>query len=176
MLNIKNPEELAKLASYINHFNTQYDLLIKRYEHLKEIDEPLEDNLDIGTYFDIVIVQLRAIFIENPKYSNNYTLQNIMKKIGKEEYAQELDDILSEEFLPEVAGLTIRDAIKFLADKFICHYDSSEGENSSNYGVALTIESRLRNPHSEVNLYTIMSRITTIVEKGINEVVNELSK
>ncbi|RKM55412.1 hypothetical protein D6855_15865 [Butyrivibrio sp. CB08] len=158
-----------ELQPYLKHFKIQYDLLRKRYERLKEIDNPLDDNLDIGTYFDMVIVQLRAIFIESPSLKNNYTLQNVMRKIGKDDYADALDDILSREFIPDVSDMTIRTAIKLLADKFICHYDVSEGINSDNWGEAAYIESFLRNPYVTVNLQTIMAEITEIVDKGLQE-------
>lgn len=169
----KEKEIHMKTLKYIKHFEIQYNMLLNRFDRFLKIDEPFNDNIDIGTYFDIIIVQLRAIFIESPKLKNNYTVQNLMIKIGKPELANRLDDIF-DKCVIEDSTWTVRETIKFLADKFICHYDDSEGENETNWSEALYLESFLRNPYNVVNLKTIMQEITSIVSQGLEEYKNEL--
>lgn len=57
-------KEVAEIGEYIYHFNVHYNILLRRYQRFIEIDEPLNDDIDIFTYFDMVIVQLRALCIE----------------------------------------------------------------------------------------------------------------
>lgn len=72
---------MAALGEYIHHFNVHYNILLRRYQRFVEIDEPLNNDIDISTYFDMIIVQLRAMCIESPKLKNNYTAQILLRKI-----------------------------------------------------------------------------------------------
>ena len=74
-MNIENSkiEEVAVLGEYIHHFNVHYNILLRWYQRFVEIDEPLNNDIAISTYFDMIIVQLRAMCIESPKSKNNYT-------------------------------------------------------------------------------------------------------
>ena len=62
----------------------------------------------------------------------------------------------SDEFLPGEIGFDIKKALKLLADKFICHYDSIDKEELALVGI---IEAQLKNPYSDHNLAYIMNTV-----------------
>ena len=57
--------------AYIDHFNMHYKLLLRRYKQYTEIDDIHNLDIDVITYLDIIIVQLRAMCIESPKLKKN---------------------------------------------------------------------------------------------------------
>lgn len=160
-------DELTELVEYINHFNTHYDLLIRRYEYFKTIDD-VDTTLEISTYFDMIVVQLRALCIESPRLKKNYTAQILLKKVGNEAAAATIDDMLAMPFIEGFGDLTIRNALKTLADGFICHYDNFDGENKEGWAIAAIIEKQLRNPFVTPNLTTIMNTLIECVGEGIS--------
>lgn len=114
-INKQAEEDLILLCEFIKHFNTHYTLLLQRYVRFKAIDEVSNTDIDISTYFDMIIVQLRAMCIESPNLKNNYTAQILLRKVGECQLADKLDSMLGEPFLEDVMDLTIRNAIKTLA-------------------------------------------------------------
>lgn len=95
--------------------------MLRRYKHFFEINKIPKAGLDIITYFDMIVVQIRALCIENPKQKKNYTAQILFRKIGEYDLANRIDSMLDTEFLVDCEGFPIRKAIKLLADGFICH-------------------------------------------------------
>ncbi len=61
------------LIIYVKHFNMYYSLLLERYRRFKEINSNDNTDIDVITYLDMIVVQIRAICIENPIYKNYYT-------------------------------------------------------------------------------------------------------
>ena len=118
-------DNLTALAEYIDHFNVHYRLLLRRYKRFQEIDDIYNTDIDVITYLDMIVVQLRAMCIESPHLKSNYTAQILLRKLGESELADRLDKMLEEPFI-EVTDFTIRKALKTLADCFICHYDRSK--------------------------------------------------
>lgn len=167
-LNIENSkiEEVAALGEYIHHFNVYYNILLRRYQRFVEVDEPLNNDIDISTYFDMIIVQLRAMCIESPKLKNNYTAQILLRKIGEHELADRIDTMLDQPFIAG-SDMTVRKAIKILADGFICHYDNFDGPASETWGMALVIEKRLRNPYDKINIKYIMEVLMECIGEGL---------
>lgn len=167
-LNIENSkiEEVAALGEYIHHFNVYYNILLRRYQRFVEVDEPLNNDIDISTYFDMIIVQLRAMCIESPKLKNNYTAQILLRKIGEHELADRIDTMLDQPFIAG-SDMTVRKAIKILADGFICHYDNFDGPAAETWGMALVIEKRLRNPYDKINLKYIMEVLMECIGEGL---------
>ena len=70
---------------------------------------------------------------------------------------------------PFIAGsdMTVRKAIKILADGFICHYDNFDGPAAETWGMALVIEKRLRNPYDKINLKYIMEVLMECIGEGL---------
>jgi hypothetical protein len=93
------------------------DLLIRRVKKLEQIKS---GTVDYWTYYDIILVQIRALFIESPRLKSNYTVQNYLIKIGENKLAEEINEYFDTELSP---GITLREAIKVSVDKFIAHYD-----------------------------------------------------
>lgn len=164
----KNTDELMELAEYIRHFNIHYALLLRRYARFKEIDDIHNTDIDVITYLDMIIVQLRAMCIENDRLKKNYTAQILLRKVGEPELSQKLDEMLDEEFLSSGTGFTIRKALKTLADGFICHYDNFDGIDKDGWAMAEIIEKQLRNPYDDRNLDHIMKVIIDCVGEGLS--------
>lgn len=159
-------EEPMSLAEFIIHFNVHYRLLLKRYARFKEIDNLFNTDIDVITYLDMIVVQLRAICIENSRLTKNYTAQILLRKIGENKLANRIDAMLDEAFIPE-SNFNIRKAIKTLADGFICHYDNFDGIKADGWYWAETIEKRLRNPYDKPNLDYIIKTIVDCLGDGL---------
>lgn len=162
-----NTDELIALGEFIKHFNIHYKLLLRRYARFREINDVYNNDIDVITYLDMIVVQLRAMCIESPNLKKNYTAQILLRKLGEEVLAEKLDTMLNKEFIPGATNLTIRKALKILADGFICHYDNFDGLNNETWGISAIIESRLRNPYDSHNLDYIMKTVIDCVGEGL---------
>ena len=110
--------EILELFEYIEHFNIHFRLLLRRYKRFKEIYSISNaTNIDVITYIDMIIVQLRAMCIENERYKNNYTAQILLRKIGEDALANNIDKMLSEEFYDGSIQVSIKTALKIVADE-----------------------------------------------------------
>lgn len=118
-----------------------------------------EQQFEYLTIFDSVITQLRAMLLEKGK--KNYTFQNYFNEVGKPEVAQKIDEYLDSPFDPQNSR-SIRTALKFISDKFICHFDEIE---PIDLGTANYIMSALSNPYSDTNLKEILRELTKIIGK-----------
>lgn len=160
-------QEIMDYIQFVVHFNVHYKLLVERYKHLVAIDRP-GMNLDISTYQDMIVVQIRAMFIESANLQNNYTGQNLLRILGEPELAEKIDTFLDSPFNEIYADLSIRKALKTMADKFICHNDNFDGNKVDFWGLQQSIESQLRNPYIKPNLFSIMDTLISIVGQGLN--------
>lgn len=141
-----NAAESELPFEYIKYFDIHYSLLLRRYERFREINKIQNHDIDVITYFDMIVVQLRAMCIENDRLKKNYTAQILLRKLNKPKLADELDAMLNEEFMDGFTDFTIRNALKFLADGFICHYDNIDKTEKNGLGLAIIIEKQLKNP------------------------------
>lgn len=160
--------ESIQLPIYCRNFDVHYALLLRRYERFKEINVLGNFDIDIITYFDMIVVQLRALCIESNIYKNNYTAQILLRKLGYSDLAKRIDHMLGESFFEEVSPpMTIRDALKLLADKFICHYDNYDAPEQGNQYCSIMIEQQLKSPYMSRNLDYIMNTIISCIGEGI---------
>ena len=162
----RNADELMSLAEFIKHFNVHYRLLLKRYARFKEINDVFNTDIDVITYLDMIVVQLRAMCIESPSLKKNYTAQILLRKVGEDKLADKIDSMLEEPFIPE-SDFTIRKALKTLADGFICHYDNFDGVNADGWAFAEIIEKQLRNPYNKPNLDYVMKILIDCLGEGL---------
>lgn len=169
-------KEFLELEDFIRHFEIHWRLFLKRYIRYKELEaSATEDNFDYSTYFDMLIVQVRAMCIESANLKNNYTIQNLMRKIAKDELAKCIDDELEKPLLEILIDkntgnpMTLKRAIKILADGFICHYDNFDGGKDIERGLAIAIESNLKNPFNDVNLHSLVKVLIECINKGFFE-------
>lgn len=163
---LKNTDELMDCMEYIKHFNIHYKLLIRRYNRFKEINDIHNMDIDVITYLDIIVVQLRAICIESPQLKKNYTIQNLLRKIGKDNLATQIDQMLEEPFI-DGTDFSIKKAIKTLADGFICHYDNFDSPQDDGWVFAEIIEKELRNPYAVHNLDYIIQKLIDCIGEGL---------
>ncbi len=109
-----NKNEFEKFQE---EFQKNLVLLVKRITKFDSIEKYSEDYY---VYFDMILVQIRAMFIENPRYKNNYTGQVYLRKLGMDKEVDIINSFLEEKIY---ADLTIKEAIRTIVDKFIVHYD-----------------------------------------------------
>jgi hypothetical protein len=69
--------------------------LLRRYRQFREINRIDNKDIDVITFFDMIIVQLRAMCIENERYKSNYTTQILLRKIGEGTLANKIDNMLN---------------------------------------------------------------------------------
>ena len=79
-----------EFVSYIDYFNMHYKLLLRRYERFRKVDNINNTDIDVITYLDMIIVQLRALCIESPNLRKNYTAQNLLRLMKREDLAQKI--------------------------------------------------------------------------------------
>lgn len=162
----QNSDDLMELAEFIRHFNIHYALLLRRYKRFCEINNSPNMDIDVITYLDMLVVQLRAMCIESPRLKKNYTASVLLRKVGEEALADKLEKMLDEPFIQET-DFTIRKAIKTLADGFICHYDNFDGADSDTWALAAIIEKQLRSPYDKCNLDYIINTLNCCIGEGL---------
>lgn len=109
--------------------------------------------------FDAFLVVFRALFLERGQ--RQYTIQNFYRAKGDNEKADKIDAYLD---LPAFTwkNVSIRDMLKFIADKFICHVDPISTED---LGTANFYMTHLANPYDKNNLETIMTDLNRIINE-----------
>ena len=159
------PEEINQTNSEVlDNFLMHYNLLLRRYARFKEINQAQNTDISVLTFLDIIVVQLRAMCIESKNIEEkNYTAQRLLRMEGRDDLAQEIEKMLEEPFA-EIIGMTTRDALKYFADKYICHYDAFCRRDIN---LARIIEQNLRNPYGMINLAHIMYIVTRCINEGL---------
>ena len=155
-------EEKTFMSLYQRPFAEQVafnlEQLNYRYARLSEIDTTRKENQkEYLMLFDSFLALFRALFLE--KGAKQYSVQNYYRAKGEGDKAQKIDDFLdSKIFL--WSDKSIREVLKFIADKFICHVDPISNED---LGLANYYMSHLGNPYVENNLQSIMNTIFQIM-------------
>ena len=107
--------------------------LVDRSARLCEFDE---DPLSWITYFELIVVQLRAIACETQSATSkkNFTVQGILTRLGENELREQFNQFMNITIGRDRLGrqYSYRDAVKTLADKFICHYDNYDETEDDN--------------------------------------------
>ncbi|MBO7529583.1 MAG: hypothetical protein J6T37_06885 [Bacteroidales bacterium] len=132
-----------------------------RFARLSEIDTTKKENQkEYLMLFDSFLALFRALFLE--KGTKQYTIQNYYRGKGQPEVSKEIDDYLDDKIF-SWSDKTIREVLKFIADKFVCHIDPISIDD---LGCANFYMSHLGNPYVKNNLNEIMDKISRIVNKG----------
>ena len=154
----KSMTEEFQFSLFSTQFAFNIDLLNCKLSHLERLNSmEKQQQFEYLTIFDSVVTQIRAMLLERGK--KNYTFQNYFKEIGKPEIAERIDNLLDEPFDPQNSR-SIRTALKFISDKFICHLDEID---SLDLGHANYIMSVLSNPHSSNSLNKILKSLIDII-------------
>ena len=131
-----------------------------RYIRLSQIDKTKKENQsEYLMLFDSFIVLFRALFLE--KGPKQYTVQNYYRTKGEDDIANKLDDFLDSKMFSH-RDESIREILKFIADKFVCHIDPI---TRTDLGNANFYMSHLGNPYVDNNLNDIMRTISAIMKK-----------
>ena len=156
----KTVVEEFRFDYFLERFSFNIDLLNYKLSRIEEIDVRDKDQqFEYLTIFDSTITQIRAMLLERGK--RNYTFQNYFNEIGKPDIAQKLDEYLDNPFDAQNSR-SIRTALKFISDKFICHLDEID---SIDLGNANYIMSVLSNPYVDTNLKEILTKLTAIISE-----------
>ena len=159
--------EFLELIEFVKHFNTHFSLLLRRYKRFKEINSMNNNDIDVITYLDMIIVQLRAMCIENERYKHNYTAQILLRKVGEPDLADKIDNMLCEDFYDGSLQVDIKTGLKILADEFICHYDNFDGEKLHRASLSDIFMIKLKSPYEEHNLDYIMQVLIDCIGEGL---------
>lgn len=154
-----------EFLQYIDNFKMHFKLLLRRYRRFIEVDLIYNTDIDVITYLDMIIVQLRAMCIESQYQKNNYTAQNLLRLMKRDDLANNIDNMLAEQFFSYRNNCDIRRALKIMADKYICHYDTFDKEEMH---WCEMIEKQLRNPYDEHNLAYIMKVVIDCIGEGLS--------
>lgn len=161
-----NIEEHIKNNRLFEVYFFNLDLLKYRLDKLSKIDVSDPNNkFEFFTYFDAVIVQIRAMFLEQK--SKNFTFQSFLKTINRSDLVEKVEAFFDEPFdgmdlQYRNDGLeyrSIRKVIKFITDKFVCHNDSINliDQGNQDYFVAT-----LTNPYNRRYLPKLFEDIFSI--------------
>lgn len=161
--NIDDIPNLAEVSKFIEQFSFNLEMLNYRINKAIEIDTMVKENhYEFLMTFDSAMVLFRAMFLESENLKGNYTFQNFCRMIGKPDVAQKIDDYLRTKFV-DWREKSIRDVLKFLADKFVCHVDDITFED---LGMANFYMSSLKNPYGKNNLATIYYNLASIINNA----------
>ena len=131
-----------------------------RFEKLQTIDTHIKQNQnEYLMVFDSFLVLFRAIFLENG--NKQFSIQNYYNEKGEPEIAQSINDFLDSKVF-EWQEITIRNVLKFLADKLICHVDSISFDELATANFYM---SHLSNPAVKTNLQYIMNELNKIIKQ-----------
>ena len=111
--------------------------------------------------FDSFIALFRALFLE--RGAKQYTVQNYYREIGDDEIAHKINDFLDSKIF-SWSNKSIREVLKFIADKFVCHIDPIERDDLAYANFCM---SHLGNPYVDNNLNDIMHTISEIMNKKV---------
>lgn len=116
------------LSPAVRLLNNNIALLLERCRRFIVVDRGSDPVLWI-TFFESIIVQLRALICENKSnIEKNYTVQGVLGRLGCDELRERFNAFLDIKIGSDRNGCrySYREAIKNIADKFICHYDNQD--------------------------------------------------
>lgn len=140
-------EQIEKLERKIQYF------LFRSQNFIKE-DSFLED-----MFLESILVDVRALLMENERYKKNYTMQNSFRIYSSDDendffskIASEIDQYVKVTMLPD-GQTNFYESVKFYTDKYIAHRDSTTPDDDEkraelksyflddqNFSLALTVQ------------------------------------
>lgn len=99
-------------------FGSRLDALKEKICQLRSADA--SDVFVMNLLVDSILVDCRALFLENKRYARNATLQNVYRARRMDDAATRVDELFS---LKVSSERTARDAIKDWVDKRLVHVD-----------------------------------------------------
>ncbi len=92
----------------------------------KLLTNEILDDFDYDIYVNSILVDCRALFLENPRYKFNGTLQSTYRARNLCEYAEGIDEFFDREV---VEGKSLKVVIKDWVDQRLVHIDYLEPED-----------------------------------------------
>ncbi|BCV52920.1 hypothetical protein [Shewanella algae] len=92
----------------------------------KLLTNEILDDFDYDIYVNSILVDCRALFLENPRYKFNGTLQSTYRARNLGEYAEGIDEFFDREV---VEGKSLKVVIKDWVDQRLVHIDYLEPED-----------------------------------------------
>ena len=152
-------------------------LLTERYARLRKVEQ---DPLSWITFFESIVVQLRAIVCENRDHvDKNYTVQGVLSRLGCVELRESFESFLDTSIGCDRSGdqYSYREAIKRLADKFICHYDNhdvTEFKGAVPIEIYCDLIDILKAGAIDVLVYKIIETIRQAIERNMEKFKHDL--
>ncbi|WP_336046157.1 hypothetical protein [Solibacillus ferritrahens] len=117
-------ETVNEFSEYNKIFNEKKAFLKAKIEKFKSLKP---GSFEYSCYMDLILVDVRAMLLENDRYAKNYTIQNHFRRFtekGKQSLLNKVADNIDEYLKIElIEGLSIKESIKFYVDKFLVHFD-----------------------------------------------------
>lgn len=149
-------------TSFLQQFSYAIKMLNYRIKRLTDIDVfDKKNNMEYQMVLDSTIVLFRALFLENR--NSNYTIQNYFRKTDREQIANKIDEFLDKPYADYTPKYSLRNALKFITDKFVCHQDNV---TPIDIGLCNAWISNLNNPYHPRNINSIMREISDILNSA----------
>lgn len=97
-----------------------------RLKILLVLENKLDDPLYYNVFLNSILVDCRAMFLENKRYKLNSTLQNSYRARRMDDFAQEIDELFDR---TTSSGKTLKEVIKSWVDQRIVHFDYLESDD-----------------------------------------------
>ena len=94
----------------------------------KVLSDECLDDFDYDIYVNSILIDCRALFLENPRNKFNGTLQGAYRARNLDEYAKGIDEFFDREV---VEGKSLKVVIKDWVDKMLVHIDYLEPEDEN---------------------------------------------
>jgi hypothetical protein len=152
-------------------------LLSDRCARLRSLKE---GTLEWLTFFESIVVQLRAIVCENKDHvEKNFTVQGVLSRLGCADLREKFEGFLDSNIGNDRFGnqYDYRKAIKRLANKFICHYDNydvTESLNAVPIEIYCDLINILKTGAIEVLVRKIVETVRQAIEQNLDEFKHDL--
>ena len=129
------------------------------------------------TYFEMIVVQLRALCCEKRWKLRNYTIQGLLYRIGASADANEFDRFLDDTIAGAIDSelLSAREVIRRIADKFVCHYECDHRQDA-NIAMARVREELIQMLLKDDLLGRTVSKIQDVVNKALSNAAEEFRR
>lgn len=124
--------DFDEFCRYREQYNSQIIKIQRKMDYFLFRDKNfIKDDIFLEDMFlESILVDVRALLMENARYKKNYTLQNSFRLNSDNEkdinfkIACEIDNLLNDTYLPD-GETSFFEAVKFYTDKYIAHRDNT---------------------------------------------------
>jgi hypothetical protein len=151
-------ENIFKKLRLVDVFTFNLELLSYRINKFSDMKSINYNKFEKYTYFDAIIVQIRAMFLE--KKSNNFTFQLFLKSEGRIDLAEKVNAYFDEPF--DATDIEARDnGDKFRSIRNVIKFIDYIDQGEQNYLVNI-----LLNPYNNRYLPKLINEVLLIVKEA----------